>query len=315
MKDNNFSETIEQMKKMTGDDSIKEIDLNDSFGFECKQCGQCCMHRNDIILNPFDVYNASKYLGITPEEFLLKYTYCTLGSNSKIPMVLLRSEKNGFCPFLKLDVKAGGKFKCTIHDAKPGACANHPIGVARGKRLDTEEEEFKFIICGQCKNSVSDKMHVVKDWVKKYSDNKTEINIAHEIQTKVIKYFDPKEFYKAAQIVHLYEQYLKRNSERITELDDDDNKTFETAELGTKAFNVYVTNSIMLGYVEYDINQPFAPQAEKNLKELNEFYENTVEVFNKMKTFADLINEEAQKYFDLEDVEDTEEGEDKDVNE
>ena len=71
----------------------------------------------------------------------------------------------------------------------------------------------------------------------------------------------------------------------------------------------------MLGYVEYDINQPFAPQAEKNLKELNEFYENTVEVFNKMKTFADLINEEAEKYFDLENVEDTEEGEDENVTE
>jgi Fe-S-cluster containining protein len=312
MKDNKFDETIEEMKKMTGDSSIRKIDANDSFGFECKQCGQCCMHRNDIILNPFDVYNASKYLGITTEEFLLKYTYCTLGSNSKIPMVLLKSEKNGFCPFLKLDVKGGGKFKCTIHDAKPGACANHPIGVARGKKLDTGEEETQYVICGQCKNSVSDKMQVVKDWVKKYNDNKIEIGIAHEIQTKIVEYFDPKEFYKAAQIVHLYEQYLKEKSELFTELDDDDNKTLETAELGTKAFNVYVTNTISLGYIEYDINQPFAPQAEKNLKELSEFYENTIEVFNKMKTFADLINEEAEKYFDLED---TEEGEDENVSE
>lgn len=306
MSDNKFNETLEKMKELTGDVSIKQIDANDSFGFKCQQCGQCCMHRNDIILNPFDVYNASKYLGITPEEFIIKYTYSTLGSNSKIPMILLKSEKNGFCPFLKFDIKSGGKFKCTIHDAKPGACANHPIGVARGKHLDTGEMKTEYVICQQCNNSVSDEMHVVKDWVKKYIDNENEICLAHEIQTKVIKYFDPKEFYENIQIINLYGKLVQDNINEEN-CDPDDDKILKIIELGQQVFKVYLTKTVSLGYTEYDINQPFAPQAEKNAKELDEFYKNTIEVFDKMKVFADFIHEEVNECLNTE-------GEDENAN-
>lgn len=298
MENNNLNESLESLKKLVGDNNIRPIDENDSFGFKCKQCGQCCMHRNDIILNPFDVYNASKYLNIAPEEFITKYTFPSLGSGSKIPMVLLKSEKNGFCPFLKLDIKGGGKFKCTIHDAKPGACANHPIGVARGKNKETGEESIHYIICQQCNNSVSNEMQVVKDWVKKYKDNEKEIALAHEIQTMVTEYFDTREFFE-----------MNCNLYTITkDLANDGNHTPEEVEklLGTveEIHKGYIVNTLSIGYAEYDINKPFIPQAVENIKELREFYEHIKTIFEKTKDFF-------EKYQEIK----LEEGEDEDVNE
>ena len=167
---------LEAIKKTTRDDSTQIIDINDTFKFKCQQCGQCCMNRHDIIVNPFDVYNGAKYLGITPEEFVITYLDAELGSKSKIPMLLLKSDdETGFCPFLKFDVKGGGKFKCSIHAAKPGACANHPIGVVTARKTDSDVEEFTFIKVDQCENSKCDNDVLVKDWVKPYLDNTEEI--------------------------------------------------------------------------------------------------------------------------------------------
>ena len=87
-------------------------------------------------------------------------------------MLLLKSDdETGFCPFLKFDVKSGGKFKCNIHAAKPGACANHPIGVVTARKTDSDVEEFTFIKVDQCENSKCDNDVLVKDWVKPYLDN------------------------------------------------------------------------------------------------------------------------------------------------
>ena len=32
------------------------IGLDDSFRFHCNVCGQCCKNRDDILLNPYDLY-------------------------------------------------------------------------------------------------------------------------------------------------------------------------------------------------------------------------------------------------------------------
>ena len=47
-------------------DSMK-IGLDEPFKFHCNMCGKCCIHREDILLSPKDIYNMSKELGIKPE--------------------------------------------------------------------------------------------------------------------------------------------------------------------------------------------------------------------------------------------------------
>ena len=41
--------------------------LDDTFQFQCDQCGKCCINREDILMSPLDMYNAAKAqeLGIT----------------------------------------------------------------------------------------------------------------------------------------------------------------------------------------------------------------------------------------------------------
>lgn len=273
-----LDDSLKAMRNFMGDQSIQSIDIDDTFGFKCQQCGKCCMNREDIILNPFDVYNGARYLGITPEEFLLKYTHCDLGARSRIPMVLLRTDEKGFCPLLKFDVKDGGKFKCTIHAAKPGACANHPIGVAYSVNKTTGESSTTYIKVQQCPNSVSDEQQSVRDWVKAYTDHQDEINAAHKIQQYVTDYFDPREFDTA----------LKLMAKLALKADITPAKEFAASV--QHVMNQFMVATIKAGYANYDINRPFIEQVEENLKELDEFYTHTKALLEDLKNGMEVIS-------------------------
>ena len=281
---------LEAIKKTTGDDSTQIIDINDTFKFKCQQCGQCCMNRHDIIVNPFDVYNGAKYLGITPEEFVITYLDADLGSKSKIPMLLLKSDdETGFCPFLKLDVKSGGKFKCSIHAAKPGACANHPIGVVTARKTDSDVEEFTFIKVDQCENSKCDNDVLVKDWVKPYLDNTEEIRLAHKIQTYITNFFLPSDFFQLSMFV-LHAADANIGAGAGVKLDE------VKEELRDVMKTVFV-NTIGYGYTDYDISKPFAEQARKNLEVLKDFYGAMKELFELMKISCGIKEDDSVQDF------------------
>ena len=271
------NEMLKAIKETIGDRSAQIIDIHDTFKFKCQQCGQCCMNRHDIIVNPFDVYNGAKYLGITPEEFIITYLDAELGSKSKIPILLLKSdEETGFCPFLKFDVKGGGKFKCSIHAAKPGACANHPIGVVTARKTDSDDdEEFTFIKVDQCENSKCDNDVLVKDWVQPYLDNTEDIRLAHKIQTYITNFFLPSDFFQLSMFVlHV----VDANTGVGTGIKSD-----EAKEKLRDAIQAVFANTIGYGYTDYDISKPFTEQAKKNLEVLKDFYEAMKEIFELMK--------------------------------
>ena len=85
-------------------------------------------------------------------------------------MIILKPEKDGFCPFLKFDNANGCKFLCSINDTKPAVCANHPIGTARA-----QDRKMHFFKVPQCPNSTSEETHVLKDWVHDYIEHEKEI--------------------------------------------------------------------------------------------------------------------------------------------
>ncbi len=263
-------ELLKIIKDSTGAESVDFIELDDSFGFKCQQCGKCCMNREDIILNPFDVYNGARHLGITCQEFIMQYTHIEVGSHSKIPMVLLRTSKNGFCPLLKFDIKDGGKFKCMIHEAKPGACANHPIGVLYGyaKNSDGGAKDIQFIKVDQCDNSASDEQHTVREWIKPYLEHQEEIESAHQIQSLATKYFDTRKFWFIAKTVQL-----------LGELPGD-----EMPEMKDLPYN-YLSQVIGITYANYDTSKPFIEQVEVNTKLLDEFFTHTKDLYEKLDVF------------------------------
>ena len=286
----NEKDELEFLKKATSCNDITMIGLNDTFGFKCKQCGKCCMNREDIILNPFDIYNAAKYLNISTIEFVDKYTKPTIGGHSKMPMVLLRTTENGFCPFLNFDVKNGGKFKCTIHDAKPGACSNHPIGIAYSFDKLNKDSDTRFIKVEQCSNSISNEMHTVKDWIQPYFNHKEEIDIAHEIQLLSLNYFNARTLWLLFQINLAISDTIKNNNEF--------NK--DTSDTIKKVVEEYTNISISLSYVSYDINKPFIEQAKNNIEKLDSFYTKIKELYEYLKQGFENIIEKiiAEEEFD-----------------
>ncbi len=286
-----------------GEKNLKCIGLEDTFEFSCKQCGSCCIGRQDIILNPFDVYRMSKKLNIDPGDFLLTYTEQITGSHSRLPMVTLKVADNGMCPFLKINNSKTGLFECSIQDAKPGACANHPIGVMFQENTDTTETNFSFIKVEQCENSKnSGKHNKVKNWVRDYIDHKEEIKLAYEIQMIPIKYLNVPRFTAfMAAIIKLPNAIVEIFGEEDLSSDNIE-KTLSTISRASKdasdIFHAYLSY-VYSWYTEYDTSKSFAEQAKAHLEEANEFLSDLNDVYEVLKDFiGDVFSTDIDARFD-----------------
>lgn len=143
------------------------IGVDDTFKFHCKQCGKCCLNREDILLTPRDIYNMSKELGITPDEMCKQYCECYIGADSRLPIVRIKPRGSiKRCPLLK-------DRKCKVHKSKPVVCAMFPIGrclmvdqkSVNQKKFKVEDTIFIFngADCGDDTES-----HTVREWLTEF---------------------------------------------------------------------------------------------------------------------------------------------------
>ncbi|MDO4275076.1 MAG: YkgJ family cysteine cluster protein [Eubacteriales bacterium] len=123
------------MNKKEMDEYLKmRIGVDEPFKFHCTQCGECCFNRNKeaILITAKDIFNISKSQGLTPVEAVKNYGLAYIGSESRLPIVRLKTV--GLlqqCVLLKDN-------KCSVHDSKPAVCAMFPIG----RMLNLNPEEF-----------------------------------------------------------------------------------------------------------------------------------------------------------------------------
>lgn len=144
-----------------------KIGVDDSFKFHCKQCGRCCLQREDILLTPRDIYNMSKELGLTPDEMCKKYCEVYIGPDSRVPIVrLLPRGSIRRCPLLK-------DRKCSVHKVKPTVCAMYPIGrslmvdQASATKKEFKVEDTIFIFTGgECGDDTES--HTVREWLTEF---------------------------------------------------------------------------------------------------------------------------------------------------
>lgn len=143
------------------------IGTDEHFRFHCKQCGKCCINREDILLNPKDLYNISKELGLAPRDTIAQYCEVYLGQNSRIPIVRLKPRGSiKRCPLLR-------DRKCSVHNAKPTVCALFPLG--RSIKLDAKETDPNAIerariqyIINSIKCGDRSEEHTVREWVESF---------------------------------------------------------------------------------------------------------------------------------------------------
>lgn len=144
-----------------------KIGVDDPFQFHCNQCGKCCLNREDILLNPKDVYNIARELGLEPHEVIEKYCDTYVGRDSRIPITrLMPKGAIKRCPLLKGN-------KCSVHNAKPVVCAMYPIGRCvlhdkNAKETGTATEaKIEYILnppdCGD-----KSETHTVREWLEKF---------------------------------------------------------------------------------------------------------------------------------------------------
>ena len=70
-----------------------KLKLNDSFKFNCLQCGSCCKNRSDILLTAYDLFRAAKHLDLPPHEFFTNYCETYIGDTSKTPVIRLKPKQ------------------------------------------------------------------------------------------------------------------------------------------------------------------------------------------------------------------------------
>ena len=60
------------------------IGPDEPFQFHCTQCGKCCTNREDILLNPQDLFRIAKHLEQTPQDVVEHFCEVYAGSDSQI---------------------------------------------------------------------------------------------------------------------------------------------------------------------------------------------------------------------------------------
>ena len=63
----------ERLKYITDNFDNLHIGLDDTFRFHCDQCGKCCIDREDILLNPKDVFNIYSKSRLYAEDFSTEF--------------------------------------------------------------------------------------------------------------------------------------------------------------------------------------------------------------------------------------------------
>ena len=222
----------ERLKEIVDNLESMEIGLDETFKFHCTMCGKCCIHREDILLSPKDIYNMSKELGIKPEEMFEQYCEVYVGSDSRVPIIRLKPRGSvKRCPLLK-------SRKCLVHKAKPTVCAMYPIGrclVADNKKeglKDISKNQIQYIFsnpgCGDCSET-----HTVREYLESFG-----IPVEDDF------------FLKWQQAIFDMGKFFRKIEKAVSQ---------ETMELvWTAAFTGL--------YLHYDIGQEFVSQFNDNVK-------------------------------------------------
>lgn len=161
-----FAKEIERISCGT----VRLIESDDTFRFHCTMCGECCKHRDDILLTAKDLYNIASLLNMSISDVLEKYCEHYIGPNTRLPIVKLKPIGSDMvCPLLEDN-------KCKVHKGKPFICAAYPIGRATSYEDGNQVEHYVIntSLCGD-----NSEVYTAKEWFE-YSG----ISLSDEVSKK-----------------------------------------------------------------------------------------------------------------------------------
>ncbi len=211
--------------------------LDDTLPFSCTHCGGCCVHQEELLLNPLDLFRMAAYLGITVEQWLEQYGECYIGKDSRMPILRIRPKgKTRRCPLQKNN-------KCSVHKAKPSVCGLYPLGrsvkyvLDQQGKTDLEKSEVIYFHNG-CFCGSPNGHQTVREWLEEF----------HLLESESF-------FIQWSYVIMETSQFLRRLEKVVT------NKNI-----------MDMVWSMVFGllYVRYDTEKEFPLQFEQNVKQLKE---------------------------------------------
>ena len=143
-----------------------KLTMDSKIRFRCHpgvSCFTACCGNIRIILTPFDILRLRKYLNMTADEFLLRFTVPTHIEKTEMPGVMIHLDEEGRCPFVTPE-------GCTIYPERPSACRYYPIGMAsfhEGAQEGQTAERFFFKVKEEhCKGHEEKTEWTVREWRK-----------------------------------------------------------------------------------------------------------------------------------------------------
>jgi len=193
--------------------------IEQTYQFECTQCGNCCTGDQQVHLNPYDLYKMALYNGFNHTKQLFDKNLVHLvrsQNNAWIPQIKFKSiskAKHKFCPFLINELDEQNKLLglCSLHpDNKPLICSMAPVG----RMIDFKENSEKFIFvkpAPDCPGVEINKENILDD-LKKLLKKELE----HEKQfLKVLEQIVLKNLPKKFYLKHLYFFSIETNIKDI----------------------------------------------------------------------------------------------------
>lgn len=134
--------------------SVREVNPDDTFQFQCHRCGECCHNvKESIMLTSWDLFRLAKHLNRPIEEVIVDYTVAVPIGGTLFPIFTLRTRPYGdTCIFYKNG--------CTVQDAKPQVCRLYPLNVHPGKH-----DGLDYFIVSQKPHHYTGETHKVGDWI------------------------------------------------------------------------------------------------------------------------------------------------------
>lgn len=227
----------ERVKNVIEGIEKRQLKLDDTLPFSCTHCGGCCVHQEELLLNPLDLFRLAKELEITVEQWLDQYGECYIGEESRMPILRIRPQgETSRCPFLKNN-------KCSVHKAKPSVCGLYPLGRSVRYVLDEqgnpdmEKSKVMYFHSG-CFCGSQNGHQTVREWLEEF----------HLLESESF-------FLQWSYVLMETSQFLRRLEKVVT------NK-----EIMEMAWNMVFG----LLYARFDTEKEFQPQFEQNVKQLKE---------------------------------------------
>lgn len=112
----------ERMRRAIEGMENRKLSMEDKMPFTCTRCGGCCVHQEELLVNPLDIFLMAKEMGLSMRQWMEKYAECYIGADSRFPIVRIQPVGNTRrCPLLKNN-------RCSIQQAKPSVCRLYPLG-------------------------------------------------------------------------------------------------------------------------------------------------------------------------------------------